>query len=76
MQKYDIKKVVGEGSFGKALLCHRRLDSKLCIIKQISMHKLSKKEAILTQQEAKLLQNLQHPNIGIFIVAKLIIWLI
>ena len=29
------EKVVGEGSFGKALLCKRKSDSKRCIIKQV-----------------------------------------
>lgn len=66
MEKYDVKKVVGEGSYGKAILCKRKVDSKLCIIKQISIKKLSKKEALLTEQEATLLKRLQHPNIVTF----------
>jgi serine/threonine protein kinase len=33
MNKYDIEKVVGQGSYGKALLCKRKSDRKLCIIK-------------------------------------------
>jgi NIMA (never in mitosis gene a)-related kinase len=66
MQKYSQQKVVGEGSFGKAILCKRKADTKLCIVKQISMEKLSRKEAILTEQEATLLRRLQHPNIVTF----------
>lgn len=54
------------GSYGKALLCSRKEDTKQCIIKQISMHKLSRKEALLTEQEANLLKKLQHPNIVTF----------
>lgn len=63
MDKYEVKKIVGEGSYGKALLCGRKVDRKLCIIKQISIGKLSKKEQKMTQQEADLLKNLHHPNI-------------
>jgi NIMA (never in mitosis gene a)-related kinase len=66
MDKYDVKKVVGEGSYGKAVLCKRKVDSRLCIIKQISIKKMSRKEALLTEQEATLLKRLQHPNIVSF----------
>ena len=61
-----IDKVIGEGSFGKALLCRRVEDDKRCIIKQISLGHLSPKEARQTQQEANLLERLNHPNIVSF----------
>ena len=67
MQKYEVEKVVGQGSYGRALLCRRKSDSKKCIIKQISITKLSKKEQKLTEQEACLLSKLSHPNIVTFI---------
>eukprot|EP01041_Mallomonas_annulata_P007440 gene7440-15218_t len=66
MQKYDTEKVVGEGSFGKALLCRRKTDKKRCIIKQIALKKMSRKEAKQTEQESTLLARLQHPNIVSF----------
>ncbi len=66
MNKYDIQKVVGQGSYGRAILCKRKNDSKLCIIKQISLGKLSRHEAKMTEQEAALLHKLQHPNIVAF----------
>lgn len=62
----QIERVIGEGSFGKALLCRRRSDRKRCIIKQISLGHLSPKEAKQTQQEATLLERLNHPNIVSF----------
>ena len=61
-----IDKVIGEGSFGKALLCRRVEDDKRCIIKQISLGHLSPKEARQTQQEANLLERLNHQNIVSF----------
>jgi NIMA (never in mitosis gene a)-related kinase len=66
MQKYETKKVVGQGSFGKAILCARRADTKLCIIKQISLAKLSARDAKATELEATLLSKLKHPNIVTF----------
>jgi serine/threonine protein kinase len=51
---------------GKALLCFRKKDKKRCIIKQISLAKMSPKEAKQTQQEASLLARLNHPNIVSF----------
>lgn len=66
MRSYRQEKVVGEGSFGKALLCSRKSDGKKCIIKQISLGKMSRKEALQTEQEAKLLSCLNHPNIVSF----------
>eukprot|EP01039_Chlorochromonas_danica_P000604 gene604-653_t len=66
MNNYEVQKLVGEGSYGRAILCRRKTDKKLCIIKQISLTKLSRKEAKLTEQEALLLGKLQHPNIVTF----------
>lgn len=66
MNQYDLVKVVGQGSYGKAILCKRKKDLKLCIIKQISLGKLSRKETLLAEQEATLLGRLSHPNIVTF----------
>lgn len=53
-------------SYGKALLCTRKADSKKCIIKQINISKLSRKEQLQTQQEGSILSKLNHPNIVSF----------
>lgn len=66
MEKYELVKTVGEGSFGKALLCTRKADRKQCIIKQIAITKLGKKEVYFTEQEVSLLARLRHPNIVTF----------
>jgi NIMA (never in mitosis gene a)-related kinase len=67
MDKYEIIKCVGKGSFGKALLCRRKSDNKKTINKEISIAKLSKKDLIFTEQEATLLSKLRHPNIVTFL---------
>ncbi len=66
MNRYDIEKVVGEGSYGKALLCKRKSDYKRCIIKQISIAKMSPKQVKQTEQESCLLSKFSHPNIVAF----------
>lgn len=66
MDRYSIERVVGQGSYGKALLCSRKSDGKRCIIKQISIGKLSRKERQSTEQEACILSKLCHPNIVTF----------
>jgi len=66
MEKYSILKTVGQGSFGKALLCERKSDKKKCIVKEISIQKMSKKEAKQTEQEGTILSKLNHPNITSF----------
>lgn len=66
MEKYKLEKVVGQGSFGKALLCVRISDNRKCIVKEISLDKMGPKEAKMTEQESALLARLQHPNIVTF----------
>jgi serine/threonine protein kinase len=50
----------------KALLCVRKSDNRKCIVKEISLSKMSRKEAKSTEQEASLLARLHHPNIVTF----------
>lgn len=61
--KYEQIKLLGEGSFGKAFLVECIEDKSLAVIKTIDLVAMSeeeKKEAIL---EAKILEQLNHPNI-------------
>ena len=67
MQAYSVERIVGEGSFGKALLCRRNADQRRVIIKQISIARMSSKDAQRTELEATLLSRLKHPNIVSFI---------
>jgi serine/threonine protein kinase len=65
--KYRSLKVLGQGTFGKALLVEEIETAKLCVVKQISLGKLSSKEQKEMQQEASLLSTLNHPNIVAYI---------
>ncbi|EGB10534.1 hypothetical protein AURANDRAFT_23783, partial [Aureococcus anophagefferens] len=63
MEKYDCKKVVGKGSYGSAIVAKRKKDGLVCVVKTIALARLSRGEAKLVRQEAKLLATLRHPHI-------------
>ena len=54
---------LGEGSFGKAFLCKRESDDSLCVIKQILIEGLDKKEKDDVLNESIILAKLDHLNI-------------
>ena len=60
MEKYDCKKVVGKGSYGSAIVAKRKKDGLVCVVKTIALARLSRGEAKLVRQEAKLLATLRH----------------
>ena len=61
--KYKVKKLLGEGSFGKAFLCSRDSDEDLCVIKQIKVEDMTKQEKDDVINESTILSKLDHPNI-------------
>ncbi|XP_042301521.1 serine/threonine-protein kinase Nek5 isoform X2 [Sceloporus undulatus] len=66
MDQYEIIKMIGEGSFGKVFLAHGKEDNQLCVIKEISLTKMPRKEKESSQKEVALLARLKHPNIVTF----------
>ena len=60
---YKIKKLLGEGSFGKAYLAEVEGDEKKYVIKQVMMDGLTEQEKKETFNEAAILKRLDHPNI-------------
>ena len=60
---YKIKKLLGEGSFGKAYLAEVEGDDKKYVIKQVMMDGLTEQEKKETFNEAAILKRLDHPNI-------------
>ena len=60
---YKVIKQLGEGSFGKAFLCKRESDDSLCVIKQILIEGLDKKEKDDVLNESIILAKLDHQNI-------------
>ncbi|XP_035994803.1 serine/threonine-protein kinase Nek5 isoform X1 [Fundulus heteroclitus] len=69
MNDYEVIRQIGEGAFGRALLVRdKRGDGdRHCVVKQISLRKMSAKEKEASQKEVILLSQMKHPNIVSFI---------
>ncbi|XP_008113878.2 serine/threonine-protein kinase Nek5 isoform X1 [Anolis carolinensis] len=66
MDQYEIIKMIGEGSFGKVFLARGKGDIRQCVIKEICLIKMPRKEKESPQKEVTLLARLKHPNIVAF----------
>ncbi|NXU40654.1 NEK5 kinase, partial [Drymodes brunneopygia] len=66
MDKYEIIKQIGEGSFGKIFLAKGRMDNEPCVIKQINLTKMPVKEKEASEKEVILLAKMKHANIVTF----------
>ena len=60
---YKVVEPLGEGSFGKAFLCQKESDGSFCVIKQILIEGMDKKEKDDVLNEANILAKLDHQNI-------------
>ncbi|KAM3851025.1 LOW QUALITY PROTEIN: serine/threonine-protein kinase Nek5 [Vipera latastei] len=66
MDNYVIIKMIGEGAFGKIFLARKKEDNQQCVIKEINLSKMSRKEKESSQKEATVLAKMKHPNIVAF----------
>ncbi|NXI99034.1 NEK5 kinase, partial [Psophia crepitans] len=66
MDKYEIIKKIGEGSFGKIFLAKGKVDNEQCVIKEISLTKMPVKDKEASQKEVILLAKMKHANIVAF----------
>ncbi|NWH28247.1 NEK5 kinase, partial [Grus americana] len=66
MDKYEIIKKIGEGSFGKIFLAKGKVDNEQCVIKEIDLTKMPMKEKEASQKEVILLAKMKHANIVTF----------
>lgn len=63
MNKYEQIRVLGEGGYGKAILCKRKSDSNLFVIKEIRLSSLSPNDREEAMKEAEVLSSLHSPFI-------------
>ncbi|NXG20082.1 NEK5 kinase, partial [Grallaria varia] len=66
MDKYEIIKKIGEGSFGKIFLAKGKMDNEPCVIKEIHLTKMPVEEKESSQKEVILLAKMKHANIVTF----------
>ncbi|XP_041870223.1 serine/threonine-protein kinase Nek5 isoform X1 [Corvus kubaryi] len=66
MDKYEIIKKIGEGSFGKIFLAKGKMDNEPCVIKEINLTKMPVKEKEASEKEVILLAKMKHANIVTF----------
>ncbi|NWY66025.1 NEK3 kinase, partial [Erithacus rubecula] len=65
MEGYNVLKVLGEGSFGRALLVHHGISDQKYVMKEIRLP-MSSSGAENSRKEAVLLAKMKHPNIVAF----------
>ncbi|NXO17255.1 NEK3 kinase, partial [Oriolus oriolus] len=65
MEGYNVLKVLGEGSFGRALLVHHRISDQKYVMKEIRLP-MSSSGIENSRKEAVLLAKMKHPNIVAF----------
>jgi NIMA (never in mitosis gene a)-related kinase len=63
MSDFTIKKVIGEGGYGRAILCIEKATGTEVVIKEIAMANMSRQEQNEAHKETKILNLLRHPNI-------------
>ncbi|NWY59858.1 NEK3 kinase, partial [Chionis minor] len=62
MEEYKVLKVLGEGSFGRALLVHHRISDQKYAMKEIRLP-MSSSDVENSRKEAIILAKMKHPNI-------------
>uniref|UniRef100_A0A672ZPA9 Protein kinase domain-containing protein n=1 Tax=Sphaeramia orbicularis TaxID=375764 RepID=A0A672ZPA9_9TELE len=65
METYLLEKVIGEGSFGRALLVRCKRSQEKYVLKEIQLPKSQSKQES-SRREAVLLSKMRHPNIVAF----------
>ncbi|NXO24578.1 NEK5 kinase, partial [Cisticola juncidis] len=66
MDKYEVVKQIGEGSFGKIFLAKGKMHNEPCVIKEINLTKMPVKEKEASEKEVVLLAKMKHANIVTF----------
>ena len=69
MDRYEIIRKLGQGTYGSVYLCLQRDTGRQCVMKRMVLRSLSDKERQSAVQEAEVLRQLSHPNIVAYVDA-------
>lgn len=63
MDRYEVKRKIGQGSFGNVYLTVHRKSRHTLVLKEIKVSRMSTKERQDVAKDVELLSKLNHPNI-------------
>ena len=63
MEVYEIVKTIGGGNFGQVYLAYHRLEGRYYVLKKVKTRDMQPRDRENTENEVRLLQKLQHPNV-------------
>ncbi|KAK2840383.1 hypothetical protein Q5P01_014123 [Channa striata] len=71
MNSYEVIRPIGEGAFGKAFLVRDKAGDghRQCVVKHISLRKMSAREKEASKKEVTVLSKMKHPNIVAFVTS-------
>lgn len=61
--EYEVIKLLGRGTYGKALLVKRKVDQRLFVVKQVELQDLDEQERTAALNEVAVLSGMDHVNI-------------
>ena len=61
--EYEVVRVLGRGTYGKALLVNRKVDQRTLVVKQVELQDLDKQERAAALNEVAVLSEMDHVNI-------------
>ena len=63
MDRYEVKRKIGQGSFGNVYLTIHRKTRRTCVLKEIKVARMAAKDRADVGHEVELLSKISHPNL-------------
>ena len=63
MERFEVGRKIGQGSYGSVFLVRRRSDSAVMVMKELFIDNIAEKEQAAFFKEAELMERLSHPSV-------------